>query len=80
MRRKERLLLNDDLKYIEEIQATLNEIANYFKKEIVRTRSDEKLVLMNKYYEKLIVSSGKLAVISKRWELYDYDKEDGTSN
>lgn len=80
MRRKERLLLNDDLKYIEEIQATLNDIANYFKKEIVRTRSDEKLVLMNKYYENLIVSSGKLAVISKRWELYDYDKEDGTSN
>ena len=76
MTKKERMLLSDDLLRVEEVQAVLNDLVDYFKKEIVRTRSTDKLAEQNKHYEKLVISLGKLAVISKRRELYDYDTKD----
>lgn len=76
MTKKERVLLNEDLKSVEEVRATLDELVDFLKKEIVRTRSADKLMEQNKHYEKLVISLGKLAVVSKRWELYDYDSKD----
>lgn len=76
MTKRERLLLKDDLAYIEEIHAILNEVSNFFREEIVKTRSDDKLLKMSKFYEKLGSSAGKLEIITKRWELYDYDSKD----
>lgn len=75
MTKKERLLLNEDLKTLTESEANLNEIANYLKKEIVKTRNNDRVIELSKYYENLLLVLGKIAITTKRWELYDYDSE-----